>query len=109
MYYRKLPSCDWSVVGLNMSWQKYWAFPVHHFDLVWKRTGAYHQTLEKVCRGFGITLSQFFAEGDDAIFLTQAQKEMLDHWSVLNPKQREVVTELLKNMTVGGFCNLIPG
>ena len=62
------------------------------------------QTLEKVCRGFGKTLSQFFAEGDDAIFLTQAQKEMLDHWSVLNPKQREVVTELLKNMTVGGFA-----
>ena len=29
------------------------------------------QTLDKVCKGFGITLSQFFAEGDDSIFLTQ--------------------------------------
>ncbi len=27
------------------------------------------QTLEKVCRGFGITLSQFFAEGTDAVSL----------------------------------------
>ena len=62
------------------------------------------QTLEKVCRGFGITLSQFFAEGDDAIFLTQTQKEILDHWSVLNPKQQELVTELLKNMTAGSFA-----
>lgn len=28
-------------------------------------------TLEKVCKGFHITLSQFFAEGDDAISLTE--------------------------------------
>ncbi len=47
--------------------------------------------------------SQFLAEGDNGFFLTQAQKEMLDHWSVLNPKQRELVTELLKNMAVGSF------
>lgn len=96
MYYRKLPSCDWSVVGLNMSWQKYWAFPVHHFDLVWKRTGAYHPDLRESVQRLWDNTVTVFAEGDDAIFLTQAQKEMLDHWSVLNPKQREVVTELLK-------------
>ena len=58
------------------------------------------QTLDKVCKGFGITLSQFFAEGDDSIFLTQEQKEMLDNWSALNQKQRQLVTELLKNMSV---------
>ena len=50
--------------------------------------------------GFGITLSQFFAEGDDSIFLTQEQKETLDNWSALNQKQRQLVTELLKNMSV---------
>ena len=44
------------------------------------------QTLEKVCNGFGITLSQFFAEGDDAISLTLVQREMLDRWSALNSK-----------------------
>ena len=54
------------------------------------------QTLDKVCKGFGITLSQFFAEGDDSIFLTQEQKETLDNWSALNQKQRQLVTELLK-------------
>lgn len=58
------------------------------------------QALDKVCKGFGITLSQFFAEGDDSIFLTQEQKEMLDNWSALNQKQRQLVTELLKNMSV---------
>lgn len=56
------------------------------------------QSLEKVCNGFGITLSQFFAEGDDVISLTPMQREMLDTWSALNTKQQEIVLELLKNM-----------
>ena len=56
------------------------------------------QTLNKVCKGLGITLSQFFAEGDDAISLTEAQREMLDNWSALSPQQQQVVRDLLKNM-----------
>ena len=35
------------------------------------------QTLEKVCLGFGITLSQFLANDDDAVSLTESQKELL--------------------------------
>ena len=57
-------------------------------------------TIQALDKGFGITLSQFFAEGDDSIFLTQEQKETLDNWSALNQKQRQLVTELLKNMSV---------
>ena len=56
------------------------------------------QTLEKVCHGFGMTLSQFFAEGDDAISLTPEQREMLDHWSALDDTQQKIILELLKNM-----------
>lgn len=56
------------------------------------------QTLEKVCKGFGITLSQFFAEGSDAVSLTPAQREMLDSWSSLNLKQQNIIMDLLKNM-----------
>ena len=52
----------------------------------------------KVCKGFGITLSQFFAENDDAISLTEEQKNMLDNWSALNPKQKQIIMELLQNM-----------
>ena len=36
------------------------------------------QTLDKICKGFGITLSQFFGEGDDAIFLTPEQRRRVD-------------------------------
>jgi len=56
------------------------------------------QTLDKVCKGFGITLSQFFAEGDDAVFLTPVQKEMLDSWSALNEAQKQLILDLLKSM-----------
>ncbi len=56
------------------------------------------QTLDKVCRGLGITLSQFFDEGGEAVSLTDDQREMLDRWSALTPKQREAVLKLLENM-----------
>ena len=56
------------------------------------------QTLNKVCKGLGITLSQFFSEGDEAIYLTPTQKEMLDSWSSLTPKQQQIILALLKNM-----------
>ncbi len=32
------------------------------------------------------------------VFLTQEQKEMLDHWSALNEQQRKIIIDLLKNM-----------
>ena len=56
------------------------------------------KTLDKVCIGLGISLSQFFAEGTDAIVLTKEQKEILDNWSALNATQRKIVLELIKNM-----------
>ena len=56
------------------------------------------QTLDKVCKGFGITLSQFFSEGDDPISLTPEQREMLDNWSALNPKQQQIIMDMLRNM-----------
>lgn len=56
------------------------------------------QSLDKVCAGLGISLSQFFAEGTDAIILTDEQKELLNNWSALNRTQRKIVLQLLKNM-----------
>lgn len=56
------------------------------------------QTLEKICKGFGITLSQFFAEGNDAVLLTEDQRIMLDNWATLTPQQKQAVLALLKAM-----------
>lgn len=55
-------------------------------------------TLEKVCKGFDITLSQFFAEGADAISLTEEQKALLDNWSALNARQRQMILSLLQGL-----------
>lgn len=56
------------------------------------------KTLEKVCKGFGMTLSQFFAEGADPVSLTEEQREMLDNWSMLTEKQQELFLELFREL-----------
>lgn len=56
------------------------------------------KSLEKICKGFGITLSQFFAEDNDFFSLTAEQREVLDCWSSLTPKQQELFLELFKSI-----------
>ena len=56
------------------------------------------QTLEKVCLGFGITLSQFLANDDDAVSLTESQKELLDCWAALPETQQALFMQLFKNI-----------
>ena len=47
-------------------------------------------TLESICKAFGITLSQFFADDDsDMVEVTPELKELLDAWKPLTPKQRK--------------------
>ncbi len=55
-------------------------------------------SLEKVCQGFGITLSQFFAEDDEAVFLTAEEREVLENWGSLTAKQRALFLELFKTI-----------
>lgn len=54
-------------------------------------------TLEIICRGFGITLAQFFSDGDD-LPLTSEAREMLDAWGMLSPNQRAVLLQVAKTM-----------
>ena len=51
-------------------------------------------TLESICAGFGITLAQFFAEGD-MVELTEEQKEMFVAWSSLSKDQKDVLRQLI--------------
>ena len=54
-------------------------------------------TLETICKGFGITLAQFFAEGD-MVELTAEQKEMFSTWSSLSKEQKDVLCRLIAVM-----------
>ena len=56
------------------------------------------QTLDKVCKGFGITLSQFFSDGEMAVYLSAEQKALLDNWADLGPTQRKALISLLNSM-----------
>ncbi len=52
-------------------------------------------TLEAICKGFGITLSQFFAE-DEMVELTPELKEIFDCWVKLTPDEKELVLNMTK-------------
>lgn len=53
-------------------------------------------TLEAICSGFGITLSQFFAEGD-MVELTPELKEIFDNWVNLTVAQKQAVLQMIKS------------
>ena len=51
-------------------------------------------TLEAVCRAFGITLAQFFDEGEEAQ-LTEDQQKLFSKWSTLTDRQKQILLELM--------------
>lgn len=54
-------------------------------------------TLESICAGFGITMAQFFAEGD-MVELTVEQKEMFNAWTSLSKEEKEILKRLIEVM-----------
>jgi transcriptional regulator with XRE-family HTH domain len=55
-------------------------------------------TLEAICKGFGITLSQFFAESNEAVELNNEQRQMFEKWNTLSTEQKKLLFELIENM-----------
>ena len=55
-------------------------------------------SLEKICEAFGITLSQFFSDGEDSVVLTAPQREMLDKWNCLTETQRKALLIRMDSM-----------
>jgi len=54
-------------------------------------------TLEAICDGLGITLAQFFSEGN-IVELTDEQKELFDKWVILTREQKQLMFDLIKNL-----------
>ena len=54
-------------------------------------------TLERICTTFGITLSQFFSEGN-MVALTDEQMKLLNRWATLNEEQKQALISLLEKM-----------
>ena len=54
-------------------------------------------TLESICKGFGITLAQFFAEGD-MVEITPELQSVFEAWRFLTPAQKDALLQLLNTM-----------
>lgn len=52
-------------------------------------------TLEAICKGFGITLSQFFAE-NNLVELTPELLELFTNWSKLSEEKKKVLMQVIK-------------
>lgn len=52
-------------------------------------------TLESICKGFGITLSQFFAE-DEMVELTPELQEVFENWRTLTPEQKDATLAMMR-------------
>lgn len=52
-------------------------------------------TLETICKGFGITLSQFFAEGE-MVEMTPELKALFEGWRPLTPQQKAAVLTVVE-------------
>lgn len=52
-------------------------------------------TLELVCKGFGISLSQFFSEGN-MVELSKEQMEFFSNWISLTAHEKAIISDLVK-------------
>ena len=53
-------------------------------------------SIEKICHGLGITLSQVFEEDSSVHHLTEDQKLLLILWDKLSPTQRSAMIDLIQ-------------
>ncbi len=59
------------------------------FTMLHKTTAPSIPTLMKICKGFGISLSQFFDDGNDYVSLTAEEKTHLQDWNSLTPDNQK--------------------
>ena len=55
-------------------------------------------SLEKICEAFGITLTELLAEGEEAVVLTEDQRQLLQRWNRLGPQVRRALLELMEKI-----------
>ncbi len=55
-------------------------------------------TLETLCAAFGLSLSQFFSDGDEPVELTSDQKMLFDKWITLTARQKEIILAIIEEM-----------
>lgn len=54
------------------------------------------ETLQCICNAFGLTLSQFFLEDEKVEILSETEREMLQFFRRLSPKQQKALIQVFK-------------
>lgn len=57
-----------------------------------------YPTIEAICRAFGITLSQFFANEGEPIVLSPEQQELLLLWGTLSDEQKQSIKSIMQQL-----------
>lgn len=52
-------------------------------------------TLSLICDGLGITLAQFFEEGNDNIHLSAEQQHLVNRWNQLSDREKETISNMV--------------
>ncbi len=55
-------------------------------------------TLDKICDGLGITISQFFSKDIGKLELSAEQRKVLETWETLTDKEKEAVEIYVRGM-----------
>ena len=55
-------------------------------------------TVEKVCKGFGITLAQLFSPDDSFPDLSEEQLEVLNTWEELSAKEKAAIKKIVSSI-----------
>ncbi|MCI9272980.1 MAG: helix-turn-helix transcriptional regulator [Clostridiales bacterium] len=55
-------------------------------------------SLQDICKGFGISTSDFFADGESSTSLTSDQMKMFEKWITLTKKQKDAIMNLIDSI-----------
>lgn len=86
---------DWSEYRLAKEAE----LPQSTISHLFKRNNApTYPTIEAICRAFGITLAQFFADEGEPVVLSSEQQEMLLLWGTLSDDQKQSVKSIMQQL-----------
>ena len=54
-------------------------------------------SIEKICKAFGLTMSQFFVENNEFLDLPDEDKELLTKWHALSEDEKQIVMRILNH------------
>lgn len=64
-------------------------------NMIKRSTTPTMSTVKTLCDGFGISLSQFFWDGTEAVLLTEEQKLFFADWASLTVTQKDIITKII--------------